>query len=45
MRFVITVEDTGLGNPLQADTEGKPMELFVGSLAFQVKTIAKAKEA
>jgi hypothetical protein len=37
--LVIEVEDTGLGDPLTADREGKPVELFIGSFAFQVSAL------
>jgi hypothetical protein len=36
-RVVIEIEDTGLGDPLDAFTEDSgPAELFIGVLAFKV---------
>jgi len=43
-KLVIWIADTGLGDPLAADPEGKPAELFVGSLAFQVTRMEAADE-
>ncbi len=44
MKLTVTIEDTGLGDPLIADREGKPVELFIGSLAFRVTAVESAEQ-